>query len=83
MGKGKGKKPSAYDIGDYKEACKAFEKNYIIGVLNKTGWNRSEAALLMNVHRNTLLHKMKDLSIEASLYSRRTLSTSAQDTLQD
>jgi DNA-binding NtrC family response regulator len=69
--KGKGKKPSAYDIGDYKEACKAFEKNYIIGVLNRTGWNRSEAASLMNVHRNTLLHKMKDLSIDSSPYSRR------------
>ncbi|MBI5969709.1 MAG: sigma-54-dependent Fis family transcriptional regulator [Deltaproteobacteria bacterium] len=48
---------------DFKEACRAFERHYITGVLNKTGWNRGEAADVMNVHRNTLLLKMKELGI--------------------
>jgi len=80
-GQGIPKKPTAYDIDDYKEACKAFERNYIIGILNKTGWNRSKAAVLLNIHRNTLLHKMKDLSIDSSLSIRRT--PSFENTLQD
>ncbi len=80
-GQGIPKKPTAYDIDDYKEACKAFERNYIIGILNKTGWNRSKAAVLLNIHRNTLLHKMKDLSIDSSHSIRR--SQSFENTLQD
>jgi len=48
---------------DFKEACRAFERHYITGVLNKTGWNRGEASNIMNVHRNTLLLKMKELGI--------------------
>ncbi|MBI5493344.1 MAG: sigma-54-dependent Fis family transcriptional regulator [Deltaproteobacteria bacterium] len=48
---------------DFKEACKLFERHYIIGVLNNTNWNRLEAARRMNIHRNTLMMKMKDLKI--------------------
>ncbi len=55
---------SAYEIEDYRKACKTFERHYIISVLNKTNWNRSEAAEIMKIHRNTLLYKMKELGIE-------------------
>ena len=46
-----------------KDACREFERRYITAVLRKTDWNRSEAAHLMKVHRNTLLLKMKGLEI--------------------
>lgn len=48
----------------YKEAVTAFEKEYILGVLKNTGWNRTRAAEVMNVHRNTLYHKMKNLGLK-------------------
>ena len=48
---------------DYHDALRAFEKRFITGVLFKTNWNRSEAARLLNIHRNTLLMKMKSLGI--------------------
>ncbi|MEK7772895.1 MAG: sigma-54 dependent transcriptional regulator, partial [Deltaproteobacteria bacterium] len=52
------------DGKDFREAMRAFERHYIINVLNKTNWNRIEAAREMNMHRNTLLMKMKDLGIK-------------------
>lgn len=48
---------------DLREAVQVFERRYIIGVLNRTGWNRLEAARRLNIHRNTLLLKMKELDI--------------------
>lgn len=49
---------------DFREALRAFERRYITDVLDKTDWNRGEAAKLMKIHRNTLLHKMKELGIK-------------------
>ncbi|MBI5468056.1 MAG: sigma-54-dependent Fis family transcriptional regulator [Deltaproteobacteria bacterium] len=49
---------------DFREAVESFERHYIIGVLNKTNWNKLEAARRMKVHRNTLLLKMKALKIK-------------------
>ncbi|MEK7880942.1 MAG: sigma 54-interacting transcriptional regulator [Deltaproteobacteria bacterium] len=66
-----GAMPSAIDIGDYRDACRTFEKNYIISILNKTNWNRVEAAAVMKVHRNTLFHKMKEFGIEPRRPARR------------
>ncbi len=48
---------------DYKSALQAFERAYISEVLMKTCWNRTLAARIMGVHRNTLLMKMKSLGI--------------------
>jgi DNA-binding NtrC family response regulator len=50
---------------------RAFERRYIIDVLDKTDWNRTEAANLMNIHRNTLLQKMKELGIKSIGKNRR------------
>ncbi|OGQ57621.1 MAG: hypothetical protein A3J24_07860 [Deltaproteobacteria bacterium RIFCSPLOWO2_02_FULL_53_8] len=50
---------------DFREACRNFERRYIMEVLNKTNWNRIKAAGLMKVHRNTLLMKVKELGIKA------------------
>ncbi len=52
------------EVHDFREAVESFERHYIIGVLNKTNWNRLEAARRMKVHRNTLLLKMKALKIK-------------------
>jgi DNA-binding NtrC family response regulator len=49
---------------DFTQASKSFEKHYILGVLNKTKWNRGEAAKVLNMHRNTLLMKIKTLGIK-------------------
>ncbi|MFQ5442841.1 MAG: sigma-54-dependent transcriptional regulator, partial [Thermodesulfobacteriota bacterium] len=48
---------------DFREALRNFERDFIIGVLERTNWNRNEAARVMKVHRNTLLLKMKALGI--------------------
>jgi DNA-binding NtrC family response regulator len=49
---------------DLKAACRSFERDYILGVLERSGWSRKEAARRMKIHRNTLLLKMKALGIK-------------------
>jgi transcriptional regulator with PAS, ATPase and Fis domain len=41
-----------------------FEKQYILKALKKAGWNQSEAARILKIHRNTLIQKMKSLHIK-------------------
>lgn len=48
---------------DLKDAVRTFERHYISGVLARNNWNRLAAAREMNVHRNTLLMKIKELDI--------------------
>lgn len=62
---------SESDIIDLKEAVKKFEKKYILRVLKTTSWNKSKAARAMNVHRNTLLLKIKELKISKEEYFNR------------
>lgn len=40
------------------EARDRFEKMYILSALRKSGWNQSEAARVLRIHRNTLIKKM-------------------------
>ncbi len=49
-----------------KIAREEFERQFILGILEKTNWNQSEAARLLGVHRNTLLYKMSLLGIKGS-----------------
>ncbi len=56
--------PGVEDGEDFRDACRSFERHYIISVLTKTGWNRAAASRLMKIHRNTLLQKMKSLEIK-------------------
>jgi len=46
-----------------KEAVSAFEKQYIHEVLECFSWNRKKAAQKLGIHRNTLLAKTNDLSL--------------------
>jgi transcriptional regulator with PAS, ATPase and Fis domain len=46
------------------QARNNFEKQYILKALKKAGWNQSEAARILRIHRNTLIQKMKSLQIK-------------------
>lgn len=41
-----------------KDAVNAFEKDYITRVLEKVNYNKTMAAKILNVHRNTLINKL-------------------------
>lgn len=47
-----------------KEAREQFEKQFILGVLEKVDWNQTEAARILGVHRNTLIMKIQNLGIK-------------------
>jgi transcriptional regulator with GAF, ATPase, and Fis domain len=41
-----------------REACAQFERQYVLRVLERVGWNMTRAARLLGVHRNTVLAKL-------------------------
>jgi DNA-binding NtrC family response regulator len=47
----------------YEEARAAFERDYLMRVLERHGGNISQAALAMGLHRQTLQYKLKQLGI--------------------
>ena len=47
-----------------KEAVKAFEKQYVGAVLEGVNWNRTRAAEILGVHRNTLAAKLNELGLK-------------------
>ncbi|MCJ8277402.1 MAG: sigma-54-dependent Fis family transcriptional regulator [Bdellovibrionales bacterium] len=54
---------------DFNSAISAYENQLIINALNKTGWNRNQAAILLRLNRTTLVEKIKKkgLTPEATL----------------
>jgi DNA-binding NtrC family response regulator len=57
--------PETPPLGDgLLQARENFERQYILKALKKAGWNQSEAARILNIHRNTLIQKMKSLAIK-------------------
>jgi DNA-binding NtrC family response regulator len=47
----------------YEEARMAFERDYMLGILEQHGGNISQAAAHMKIHRQTLQYKLKQLGI--------------------
>ncbi len=47
-----------------KGAREQFEKQFILGVLEKVNWNQTETAEILGIHRNTLMLKMQNLGIK-------------------
>jgi DNA-binding NtrC family response regulator len=47
-----------------KEAIKTFEKQYVGAVLESVNWNRTRAAEILGVHRNTLAAKLNELDLK-------------------
>jgi DNA-binding NtrC family response regulator len=54
---------------DFNSAIAAYENQLIMNALNKTGWNRNQAAILLRLNRTTLVEKIKKkgLKQEASI----------------
>ncbi len=44
---------------DFNSAIAAYENQLIMNALNKTGWNRNQAAILLRLNRTTLVEKIK------------------------
>ncbi len=44
---------------DYNSAVNAYENQLILKALEKTGWNRNQAAILLKINRTTLVEKIK------------------------
>ncbi len=44
-------------------ARQAFERQFIVRMLQNCGWNQTETARLLKIHRNTLMNKIKALNI--------------------
>lgn len=49
------------------EARHNFERQYILRTLRQCGWNQSDTARLLKIHRNTLIQKMRALNLRSSL----------------
>ncbi len=54
-----------------KQARGSFEREYILSVLERVGWNQAEAARILNIHRNTLMMKLQQLGIKRVIYEKR------------
>lgn len=54
---------------DFNTAIASYENQLILNALNKTGWNRNQAAILLRLNRTTLVEKIKKkgLKPEASI----------------
>lgn len=47
-----------------REARNRFEREFIYAILEKVNWNQAKASHLLDIHRNTLLLKIKELNIK-------------------
>jgi DNA-binding NtrC family response regulator len=61
-----GPRASQFESLPLKQACEQFERQAILRVLQRVGWNRGEAARLLGLHRNTLKLKLAKWKIRAS-----------------
>jgi Fis family transcriptional regulator, factor for inversion stimulation protein len=48
----------------YFEAIKEFRKQFILAVLRDLDWNKSKAALVLGMHRNTLVRTIRELNLD-------------------
>ena len=51
---------------DFNSAVDQFENKLILKALEKTGWNKNQAALLLRLNRTTLVEKMKKKGLDQS-----------------
>ena len=64
---------------DLRQAKAEFERHYIVQTLEKYGWNQSEAAKRLGIHRNTLLTKMDMLQIRPTASSESSIPKDPED----
>ena len=51
---------------DFNSAVDQFENALILKALEKTGWNKNQAALLLRLNRTTLVEKMKKKGLKSN-----------------
>ncbi len=58
------------DVTDsrYKEAIEEFRRNFIIRAMRAANGNQTHAARSLGLHRNTLLHHLREMHIESEEY---------------
>jgi DNA-binding NtrC family response regulator len=54
------------EVVPLKQACDQFEQQIVLRVLQRVRWNQSEAARLLNLHRNTLKLKLAKWKLRPS-----------------
>ena len=64
---------------DLRQAKAEFERHYIVQTLEKYGWNQTEAAKKLGIHRNTLLTKMDMLQIRPTTSSESSIPKDLED----
>jgi two-component system response regulator AtoC len=64
---------------DLRQAKAEFERHYIVQTLERAGWNQTEAAKRLGIHRNTLLTKMDMLQIRPTASSESSLPKDLED----
>lgn len=55
----------------FDEALEEFEKRFIKRVLDRAEGNRSKAAQLLGIHRNTLSRKIEEYKLDTNGHRRR------------
>jgi transcriptional regulator with PAS, ATPase and Fis domain len=48
------------------DARNCFERDYILRTLKRHGWNQTDAARQLKIHRNTLAKRMRDLNVKGA-----------------
>ena len=51
-------------------AVSSYENHLILNALNKTGWNRNQAAILLGLNRTTLVEKIKKKGLKPCIQSK-------------
>jgi DNA-binding NtrC family response regulator len=64
---------------DLRQAKAEFERHYIVQTLERCGWNQTEAAKRLGIHRNTLLTKMDMLQIRSTASAESSMPTDLDD----
>ena len=62
---------SAWETKGLIQARTTFERLYILKALNTCQWNQTQTARMLNIHRNTLIQKMKALDLGLGRQRRR------------
>jgi two-component system, NtrC family, response regulator AtoC len=75
--------PLVHDLfatgADLRQAKAEFERHYIVQTLEKYGWNQTESAKRLGIHRNTLLTKMDMLQIRPTASSESSTPQDLED----
>jgi len=52
------------ELGNRELTLEALEQEYIMSILDRTNWNKSQAAQILGIERSTLDRKLKRYQVE-------------------